>query len=208
MKGVKQPPDFHPEGDVWIHTLGLLERLTSSSLELALAALLHDVGKPPTQTFEDRIRFSGHERVGAAMTRQILSRLRYPNGVVDAVESLVAQHMKFKDAPAMTEATFKRFARQEWFDTLLELHRIDLLASQRPLTNYETVRARRESLNHEDLRPQPLLRGRDLLDMGYKPGPRFSRVLHELEEEQLDGRIRTRDEAEQFVRRAWERAST
>lgn len=200
MKGVHQPPDFHPEGDVWIHTLGLLERLAAPPLELALAALLHDVGKPLTQTFEDRIRFSGHDRVGAALARDILTRLRYPNSTIDAVAALTAQHMRFKDAPQMSGATFKRFVRQPLFDTLLELHRLDLLASQRPLANYHAVRRRRDQLPPEQLHPAPLLTGRDLIALGYPPGPAFSAVLHALEEEQLDGRIATRDAAEQFVR--------
>ncbi len=201
MKGVRQPPEFHPEGDVWVHTLGLLERLESPSLELALAALLHDVGKPPTQTFQDRIRFSGHDRVGAALARDILARLRYPNETVDTVVALTAQHMRFIDAPRMSGATFKRFVRQPVFDTLLELHRLDLLASQRPLASYDTVRLRRRQLQPEELHPPPLLNGRDLIAMGYTPGPAFAKVLHALESEQLDGRISARAQAEDFVRR-------
>ena len=208
MKGVEQPPDFHPEGDVWVHTLGLLEQLRNPSIELALAALLHDVGKPVTQTFQDRIRFSGHDRAGAALAREILTRLRYANEVVENVVSMVAQHMRFKDAPQMAEATFKRFVRQPLFEELLELHRLDLLGGQRPLYNHETVRARRDGMGPEELRPRALLNGRDLIGMGYAPGPRFAVVLQALEDEQLEGRITKREEAERFVRRAWERAST
>jgi poly(A) polymerase len=208
MKGVEQPPDFHPEGDVWVHTLGVLERLSGPTIELALAALLHDVGKPVTQTIQDRIRFSGHDRAGAAMAREILTRLRYPHEVVENVVSMVAQHMRFRDAPRMAEATFKRFVRQPLFEELLELHRVDLLGGQRPLYNYEIVRARRDGMGPEELRPPALLNGRDLIGMGYEPGPRFAVVLQALEDEQLEGRIRTRDEAERFVRRVWERAST
>lgn len=208
MQGVQQPPEFHPEGDVWVHTLGLLERLESPSLELALAALLHDVGKPLTQTFEDRIRFSGHDRLGAEIARQILSRLRYPNETIEAVASMTAQHMRFKDAPQMAGATFKRFVRQPLFDQLLELHRLDLLASQRPLANYDAVAARRAQIPPGHLHPPALLTGHDLIAMGFPPGPRFSTVLQALETEQLEGRITTRDQAERFVRQAWERAST
>ena len=177
-------------------------------MTLALAALLHDVGKPVTQTFQDRIRFSGHDRAGAAMAREILTRLRYANEVVENVVSMVAQHMRFKDAPQMAEATFKRFVRQSLFEELLELHRLDLLGGQRPLYNYETVRARRDGMGPEELRPRALLNGRDLIGMGYAPGPRFAVVLQALEDEQLEGRITKREEAERFVRRAWERAST
>ncbi len=202
MKGVEQPPEYHPEGDVWTHTLLMLAELRHAPLDLAWGCLLHDVGKPATQTFEDRIRFSGHEKVGAEMARQILGRLRHPKELTDRVAWLVAQHMRFKDAEKMSDATFKRFVRQPGFDVLLELYRIDLVASGRPLQLYEAVKRRLVALPPESLHPPPLLRGRDLLAMGYAPGPEFSRVLAALEEEQLAGRIRTREEAEEFVRRA------
>jgi poly(A) polymerase len=201
MKGVEQPPEYHPEGDVWTHTLAMLGHLRGSPLDLAWGCLLHDVGKPVTQTFEDRIRFSGHEKAGAEMARRILERLRYPKELVERVEWLVAQHMRFKDALKMSDATFKRFVRQPGFETLLELYRIDLAASGRSMENYEAVLARLASIPPEALHPPPLLRGRDLVAMGYAPGPAFSRALKALEEEQLAGRIRTREEAEQFVRR-------
>jgi len=201
MKGVEQPPEYHPEGDVWTHTLAMLGHLRGSPLDLAWGCLLHDVGKPATQTFEDRIRFSGHEKAGADMARRILERLRYPKELVERVEWLVAQHMRFKDALKMSDATFKRFVRQPGFETLLELYRIDLAASGRSMENYEAVLARLASIPPEALHPPPLLRGRDLVAMGYAPGPAFSRALKALEEEQLAGRIRTREEAEQFVRR-------
>jgi len=201
MKGVEQPPEYHPEGDVWTHTLAMLGHLRGSPLDLAWGCLLHDVGKPVTQTFEDRIRFSGHEKAGAEMARRILERLRYPKELVQRVEWLVAQHMRFKDALKMSDATFKRFVRQPGFETLLELYRIDLAASGRSMENYEAVLARLASIPPEALHPPPLLRGRDLVAMGYAPGPAFSRALKALEEEQLAGRIRTREEAEQFVRR-------
>ena len=201
MKGVEQPPEYHPEGDVWTHTLAMLGCLCRPPLDLAWGCLLHDVGKPATQTFEDRIRFSGHEKAGAEMARRILERLRYPKELVERVEWLVAQHMRFKDALKMSDATFKRFVRQPGFETLLELYRIDLAASGRSMENYEAVRARLASIPAEALHPPPLLRGRDLVAMGYAPGPAFSRALKALEEEQLAGRVRTREEAEQFVRR-------
>lgn len=201
MKGVEQPPEYHPEGDVWIHTLLMLGELRHAPLDLAWGCLLHDVGKPAAQTFEDRIRFSGHEKVGAEMARRILGRLRYPKELVERVVWLVAQHMRFKDAEKMSEATFRRFVRQPGFDVLLELYRIDLAASRRPLAVYEAVRKRLEALPPDALHPAPLLRGRDLVRMGYAPGPEFSRALKALEEEQLAGRIETRVQAEEFVRR-------
>ncbi|MGC8759126.1 MAG: CCA tRNA nucleotidyltransferase [Bryobacteraceae bacterium] len=208
MKGVEQPPDYHPEGDVWTHTLAMLGLLRNAPLDLAWGCLLHDVGKPVTQTFEDRIRFSGHEKIGAGMAREILARLRYPKDLVERVAWLVAQHMRFKDAMRMTESTFRRFVRQPGFDTLLELYRIDLASSGRPLEIYEQVRQRLAALPPEALHPPPLLRGRDLIAMGYEPGPAFSRALKALEEEQLAGRVRTREEAEQFVRRVLESQTT
>lgn len=201
MKGVEQPPEYHPEGDVWTHTLLMLGELRHAPLDLAWGCLLHDAGKPATQTFEDRIRFNGHEKAGAAMARRILERLRYPKELVERVEWLVAQHMRFKDVERMSEATFKRFVRQPGFEVLLELYRIDLAASRRPLAVYEAVRRRLEALPPEALHPPPLLRGRDLVKMGYAPGPAFSRALKALEEEQLAGRISTRAQAEEFVRR-------
>ncbi|WP_321476994.1 CCA tRNA nucleotidyltransferase [uncultured Paludibaculum sp.] len=208
MKGVQQPPQFHPEGDVWVHTLGLLERMENPPLTLALACLLHDVGKPVTQTFEDRIRFNGHDRVGAAMTRRILSRLRFPTEVISAVEAMVDQHMRFKDAGKMGVSAFKRFVRQPGFDELLELHRLDLLASESPLNNHEAVRKRLASLPEEQLRPAPLLTGRDLIDLGYRPGPAMGEMLRAVEEQQLEEKLHTREEAIAYVRRVWAPAST
>lgn len=208
MKGVEQPPDYHPEGDVWTHTLLMLGLLRNAPLDLAWGCLLHDVGKPVTQTFEDRIRFSQHEKVGAEIARSILERLRYPRDLIERVVWLVAQHMRFKDAMRMSEATFRRFVRQPGFDTLLELYRIDLASSHRPLEIYEQVRRRLAELPPEALHPPPLLRGRDLVAMGYEPGPAFSRALKALEEEQLSGRVKTREEAEQFVRRVLESQTT
>jgi poly(A) polymerase len=202
MKGVEQPPEYHPEGDVWTHTMLMLGQLRQAPLDLAWGCLLHDVGKPPTQTFEDRIRFSGHEKVGAGIARQILERLRYPKELVERIVWLVSQHMRFKDAEKMSEATFRRFVRQPGFGTLLELYRIDLEASRRPLAVYEAVKKRLEALPAEALHPPPLLRGRDLIGMGYTPGPEFSQVLKALEEEQLAGRITSREQAEEFVRQA------
>ncbi len=207
MHGIEQPPAYHPEGDVWVHTLGLLERLENPSLELALAALLHDAGKPPTQTFEDRIRFSGHDEVGAQMTREILARLKYPNDLIDSVVSLVAQHMRFADAPRMRESRFRRFVRQPGFDTLVDLHRLDLLAADRPLTSLEQVRNRRDAIPAEQLRPVPLANGDDLIALGAKPGPRFGAILRQLEDEQLEGRVCTRDQAVEFLRRTWAQSS-
>lgn len=200
MKGVPQPPQFHPEGDVWIHTLLVLENLPPGApLKLALAALLHDVGKPPTITFSGRIRFSGHAEVGARMSRDILSRLRYPGALIDSVVSLVKHHMRFLDLPRMGTAARKRFFRLPDFDTQLELHRIDLLGGLRPPTSYEEARRLYEAVPAGELRPPPLLNGGDLIALGYAPGPAFKQMLHALEEEQLEGALNTREQALRFI---------
>ncbi|MGJ5820016.1 CCA tRNA nucleotidyltransferase [Paludibaculum fermentans] len=208
MKGVQQPPQFHPEGDVWIHTLGLLERMGQPPVELALGCLLHDVGKPPTQTFEDRIRFNGHDHVGAAMTRRILSRLRFPSEVIEAVEQMVDQHMKFKDAGRMGAGAFKRFVRQPGFDQLLELHRLDILASGGGLRSYEAVKERYAELPEDVLRPPPLITGRDLIELGYQPGPAMGTILRAVEEQQLEGELASKEEALAYVKRFWAPAAT
>jgi poly(A) polymerase len=199
MKGVEQPPQFHPEGDVWTHTLLVMEAVGVCPLPLALGALLHDVGKPPTMTREDRIRFNGHADVGARMAREILTRLRFPNDVVDRAVSHVANHMKFSDWPRMKESTFKRFVRAPGFGELLSLHRADLAGAFRPLDSYESLKQRWQALPPEALRPPALLTGNDLLAMGYRAGPAFAEMLAALEEEQLSGRVHTREDARRFV---------
>jgi len=208
LKGVPQPPDYHPEGDVWVHTLLLLEQLHAPRLELALAALLHDIGKPPTFQAADRIRFNGHEAVGASMARGVLNRLRFPGEIVEAVVSLVGQHMRFSDALKMRESTFKRFTRQPVFPMLLELYRMDKLAGNRDLTKYGQVKQRWSEIPAEELRPEPLLDGNDLLRLGVPRGPRVGKYLSALEDEQLEGRVSAREQAEEWVRRAVEREAT
>jgi putative nucleotidyltransferase with HDIG domain len=200
MKGVAQPPEFHPEGDVWIHTLLLLERLDHPPATLAWGALLHDVGKPPTFRVAERIRFDGHVEAGIQLARGILGRLRFAREDQEQVEALVANHMRFKDAPRMKESTLKRFLRLPRFDQHLELHRLDCLASHRHLENYEFVRRKLDELPVEQLKPPPLLTGRDLIAQGYTPGPQFSRMLSAIEDAQLEGRIHSREEALELVK--------
>jgi tRNA nucleotidyltransferase/poly(A) polymerase len=207
MKGVPQPPQFHPEGDVWIHTLLLLENLPPAPpLNLALAALLHDVGKPPTITFSGRIRFNGHAEVGARMSRDILSRLRYPGALIDAVVSLVKHHMRFLDLHRMGTAARKRFFRVPDFDAQLELHRLDLLGGLRPPGSYEEARRLYEAMPAGELRPPPLITGDDLIALGYAPGPAFKQMLHAVEEEQLEGTLSTREQAVRFIAERFGRA--
>jgi poly(A) polymerase len=194
FRGVEQPPEFHPEGDVWTHVLLMLEQLRSPTPTLALGVLLHDVGKPPTFRIADRIRFDGHAEVGAEMTRKILSRLKFSNEDMDRVTALVANHMRFKDVKQMRPSTLKRFLRLPHFEEHLELHRLDCLASHGCMDSYEFVRAALNTLS-EDLRPTPLITGRDLIEAGYKPGPEFGRALEAVETAHLDGQIETREQA-------------
>ena len=200
MKGVAQPPEYHPEGDVWTHTLLLLEKLDHPSVTLALGALLHDVGKPPTFRVAERIRFDGHVEEGVHMTRRILSRLRFSRAECERVEALVANHMRFADVHRMKHSTLKRFLRMPYFEEHLELHRLDCLAAAGRLENYEFVRQKLRELPEELLKPAPLISGRDLIGAGYAPGPFFSRVLDAVEEAQLEGRIQTREEALEIAR--------
>jgi poly(A) polymerase len=195
MKGVAQPPEFHPEGDVWTHTLIMLDGLRHPSLELALGVLLHDVGKPPTFRIADRIRFDGHVEEGIKLAHALLNRLRFPNYVIEQVEALIANHMKFRETPHMRESTLKRFIRMPDFEQHMELHRLDCLSSHGHLDNYEFVRRKQSEVPPEELKPSPLITGDDLIAEGLKPGPMFGKVLREIEDAQLEGRIATREEA-------------
>ena len=199
MKGVEQPPEFHPEGDVWTHTLIMLEGLRNPSLELALGVLLHDVGKPPTFRVAERIRFDGHVEEGVKLAHALLNRLRFPNHTIEQVEALIANHMKFRETPHMRESTLKRFIRMPDFEEHMELHRLDCLSSHGHLDNYEFVRRKQIEVPPEELKPKPLITGDDLIAQGMKPGPIFGKLLHEIEDAQLEGRITTREEALDLV---------
>ena len=201
MKGVRQPPEFHPEGDVWTHTLIMLERLERPSVTLALGVLLHDVGKPPTFRIADRIRFDGHVEAGVKIAEAVLGRLRYSNDEAEQVAALVANHMRFRHVREMRESKLKRFLRLPRFDEHLELHRLDCLASHGGLSSYQFARERFEQAAPEQLRPPRLLTGHDLIAAGYQPGPEFSRLLDMVEDAQLEGGVRTREEALELVRR-------
>jgi poly(A) polymerase len=178
----------------------LLEQLDHPSATLAWAALLHDVGKPPTFRAADRIRFDGHAEVGTEIARKIMGRLRFSREDGEQVEQLVANHMKFKDVRAMRESTLKRFVRQPKFDEHLELHRIDCMSSNGYTEAYDYVRGRLGELTAEELTPEPLVTGRDLIAEGYKPGPLFSEILSAVEDAQLEGVVSSREEALEFVR--------
>jgi len=201
MKGVEQPPEFHPEGDVWTHTLLMLEGLPANcSPTFAVGVLLHDVGKPPTfRVAPDRIRFDNHVSVGMVMAREICNRLRLSHEQTTQIVALVEHHLRFRDTPQMRTSTLKRFLRLEKFEEHLELHRLDCLSSHRRLDNYELVRAKLAELPAEAIRPQLLVNGRDLIEMGYRPGPQFKEILRVVEDAQLEGQITTREEAVRFV---------
>ena len=194
LKGVEQPPEFHPEGDVWTHTLIMLDGLREPSVELALGVLLHDVGKPATFRVAERIRFDGHVEKGVEIAHRLLTRLRFPQSTIDAAEALIANHMKFSEVTRMRESTLKRFMRVPDFDEHMELHRLDCLSSHGSLDNYEFVGQKRTELPPEVFKPARLVTGRDLIEAGYKPGPAFSVVLDEIEDAQLEGRIATRED--------------
>lgn len=207
MKGVEQPPQFHPEGDVWVHTLLVIEKLpTGCAPTLGWAALLHDVGKPPTFRAPDpakpgdRIRFNGHAEVGTTMARAICNRMRMSNEDTEQICALVANHMRFGDVMEMKPATLKRFFRLNNFREHLQLHWMDASSAHGDLSLYDYAREHFESAPEEEIKPVLLVSGRDLIDAGLKPGPRFKELLHTIEDAQLEGRIRTRDEGLALMR--------
>jgi poly(A) polymerase len=204
MKGVEQPPQFHPEGDVWIHTRMMLEGLAAdASPTLAWGVLLHDVGKPPTfqsaAETGDRIRFNHHVEVGVRMGEAICRRLRFSNEETEQILALVDNHMKFGAVEEMRTSTLKKFVRLPHFDEHLALHRLDCLSSHRNLDSYEFVRRFLKVTPPEQVRPERLLNGDDLQEMGFQPGPLFSQILQALEDAQLEGQIRTQEEAQTYV---------
>ena len=199
MQSVQQPPEFHPEGDVWTHTMMMLEGLKSPTPTLALGALLHDVGKPPTFSVRERIRFDNHVEVGAKMAEAICARLRLSSRETERVAELVRHHLRFKDFPRMRRSTQLRFLRMEGFEEHLELHRLDCLASHGDLTNFEMARRMLEETPPEQVKPAPLVRGDDLIAQGYTPGPVFKKILQAVEDAQLEGKVKTREEALRMV---------
>ncbi|MCX6856733.1 MAG: CCA tRNA nucleotidyltransferase [Verrucomicrobia bacterium] len=198
LKGVEQPPLWHPEGDVFIHTRLMLSLLPAEVSEpLVLSVLLHDIAKPATFTVDEtgRIRFNGHDKLGAEMAGVILRRLKFPNDVIEPTQVAVEHHMVFKDVKKMKKSTLKRMmARPTWSDELA-LHRVDCLGSNGLLDNYEFMQAKAEEFSHEPLIPQPLLNGRDLMALGWQAGKELGIVLTEVQNAQLEGLIATKDEA-------------
>ncbi len=206
MKGCDQPEQFHPEGDVFQHTrlmLGLL--LPAVSVPLVFSVLLHDVAKPVTATVDEsgRIRFNGHDRIGAEMTEQIMERLRFSRAEIEAAVEMVRQHMVFKDVPNMRVAKLKRFMARPTFQEELELHRVDCASSHQMLDNYEFLLRKGEEFANEPIIPPPLVRGKDLMALGLKPGPKFGEILEAVETRQLEGALHDREEALDWVKREY-----
>lgn len=213
MKGVEQPPQFHPEGDVWIHTLLMLQGLPAGcSPTLAWGVLLHDVGKPPTFKPpvgpEGRIRFDEHVEVGTVMAQEICRRLRFSNEDTEQIAALVANHLRFKDVRQMKTSTLKRFVRLNRFEEHLELHRLDCLSSHGSLDAYQFVKQFVAETPPEQVRPHRLVTGEDLKELGLKPGPLFRSLLEAVEEAQLNGTIHTKEEALQLVGESYRAAGT
>ena len=199
LKGCEQPEQFHPEGDVFIHTRKMLGLLAPEAGGLqALAVLLHDIGKPPTRSFDaadNRIRFNGHDRLGAEMAEKVMTRLRFSRQEIETVTEAVRNHMIFKDVQQMRPARLKRFMARPNFEIELELHRVDCAGSHGDMENYRFLEEKKKELASEPLIPPPLLRGHDLLELGMTPGPRIGELLHAIQTAQLEGEIKTRSEA-------------
>ena len=204
LKGCEQPPQFHPEGDVFVHTRAMLELLPSDApVGVALSVLLHDIGKPPTFRYhkdEDRIRFSGHDRVGAEMTERVMERLRFSRADIERTVEAVRQHMVFKDVQNMRTAKLKRFMAREGFEEELELHRVDCQSSHGALDNYDFLKLKAEEFANEPLIPPPLVTGHDLMALGWKPGPHFGPILEAVQTAQLEGTLTTTEGALAWIK--------
>ena len=203
FKGVEQPPQFHPEGDVWTHVLIMLEKMERPTPTLAMAVLLHDIAKPATfRRAEDRIRFDGHASLGARMAQEVCERWKLSRAMTDHIVAMVRDHLKFIDVQKMRQSTLKRFFRQKGFDEHLELHRLDCLASHGGLDHYEFVRdtlAAFAAMPEDVVRPPRLLTGDDLMAAGYPQGPHIGEILTALEDAQLNGDVQDAAQARAFV---------
>lgn len=206
LKGCEQPPEFHPEGDVFVHTRLMLSLLPENvSVPLVFSVLFHDLGKPPTMQVDPtgRIRFNGHESVSARMTEALMKRLKFSNDEIAATVEMVQNHMVFKDVKNMRVARLKRFMARPTFQDEMELHRVDCLGSHGLLDNYAFLRERGEEFANEPLIPEPLVSGHDLIGLGWKPGPRFKEVLDAVQTRQLEGALASREEALAWIQTAY-----
>lgn len=206
LRGCEQPPQFHPEGDVFVHTRAMLALLPEKvSVPLVFGVLFHDIGKPGTQTVDEtgRIRFNGHDKLGARMTEEIMTRLRFSRAEIDATVGAVANHMVFKDVQDMRVAKLKRFMARPGFEDELELHRVDCTSSHGMLDNHEFIRAKQTEFAAEPLIPPPLITGHDLMALGMKPGPHFKEILDAVESRQLEGTLQSREDALAWVKQEY-----
>lgn len=199
--GIEQPAEFHPEGDVFNHTKIALSYLKAgSSPVLAWSVLLHDIGKPATKTISDRVRFNNHDRVGALMAKDLLRRLHASNALIKAVEACIENHMNFKNVKQMRLATLKKFLSRDTIEEEIDLHRIDCLASHGILDNYEFIIRIRSEIAIDKLKPEPYIKGKDLIALGLKPGPAFGKILSEIYDLQLEEKISNYQEALSVVK--------
>jgi poly(A) polymerase len=206
MKGVNQPKKFHPEGDVYVHTVAVMKHLRNPSFELALATLLHDVGKPGTFMITDRIRFHEHERLGSEMALRICKRLKLANSETETICWIIAKHLVFKDIDKMRVSTLKRLFSHQCYPQLAELHRADRLGSNMDLKPYYIAARLYKKLSKEELKPKPLINGYDLIKLGFKPGPIFSKILKAVEEAQLEKEVTSKDAALKLVKRVFKKS--
>ena len=204
LKGCEQPPQFHPEGDVFVHTRLMLSLLKDNpSIELVLSVLLHDIGKPATYSFDeaaDRIRFNGHDKLGAEMSNQILRGLKFSNSIIEDVVQMVANHMTFKDVQKMRQSKLKRFMSRSTFSDEKELHRVDCLGSWGGLDNYDFLNEKIIEFANEPIIPAPLLTGKDLIEFGWTPGPNLGETLNSVQDLQLEGTLNSKEEALEWVK--------
>ncbi len=200
MIGIEQPDEFHPEGDVFEHTKGIMGMLKEPSDVLAFAALLHDAGKPQTFKVSDRIRFHNHDSVGAEIADRILHRLKFSNEKRRKIVDMIQNHMRFMHAPQMRESTLKKLIRRETFEDELELHRLDCLASHGSLDIYDFLVGKWKEFPPEEIKPAPMISGHDLVEMGFTPGPIFQKILSSVEEMQLERKLDSREDALKWVK--------
>jgi len=198
--GVEQPPKFHPEGDVFVHTLLALSLLKHPSRIVAWSTLLHDIGKPGTMTISDRIRFSNHQRIGALIAKKVLLRLKAPNSLIDGVYACIDNHMNFMNVKNMRLSTLKRFLSRTTLEDEMELHRVDCLACHGDLDNYHFLRSKQQEIPVNEVQPDPLLTGKDLIALGYVPGPIFKPLLEEAYDLQLEGKITTAEQGREWAK--------
>ena len=199
LKGIGQPQLFHPEGDVFTHTLLMLEQLKNPSLVLAFACLFHDIGKPATFQISDRIRFSGHDKIGAQMTDRILRELRFSNKEREEIVACVENHMRMMEAPKMRDSTLKRLFARSTFEEELKLHYIDCIASHRDLGIWRFLKKKYDEFKRSPVIPRPLLNGYELIKMGFTPGPIFGKIHKQMQDLQLEGKLKNKTEARRWV---------